>query len=48
MMLLHLQVNQISYYDDDNVVAPEFIYHGILQRNYRKMIINGHFPRITL
>ena len=43
-----------------HVVAPKYFYHGILQRNYRKMTIKwsfsynffvkfyGHFPIISL
>ena len=28
--------------------VSKFFYHEILQRNYRKMTINGHFPIIPL
>ena len=28
--------------------GSQIFYHGILQRNYRKMTINGHFPIIPL
>ena len=38
---------QSLYNTHSQVVASKIVHHGILQRNYRKMTINGHFP-ITL
>ena len=37
-----------SYDKHGFVEVPHFFHHGILQWNYRKMTINGHFPIIPL
>ena len=29
-------------------VAPKYFYYGVLQRNYRKWPLHGHFPIIFL
>ena len=45
--ITHLIITQILL-QHGHVVAPNFLYHGILHRNYRKMKMNGHFPIISL